>query len=51
MIEKTSLKVLKINEVDLSSVPANILAEALNLLEEIEIAKTSLTIYQGIYFR
>lgn len=49
MIEKTKLKILKLNDIDLSSVPANLLAEALNLLEEIEIAKCSLTIYQGIY--
>ena len=49
MIEKTNLRMLKINDVDLSSVPANILAEALNLVQEIEISKCSLTIYQGIY--
>ena len=30
MVENTKLKCLKLNEVDLGSVPANILAEAVN---------------------
>ena len=49
MIEGTNLKVFKINEVDLSAVPANMLAEAIIQVEDIEMSKTKLSIYQGIY--
>ena len=49
MIEGTNLKVFKINEVDLSAVPANTLAEAIIQVEDIEMSKTKLSIYQGIY--
>ena len=49
MSETTSLQKLRINEVDLSAVPANTLSKALNKIEEVEMSKTSLTIYQGIY--
>jgi len=49
MSELTSLQKLKINEVDLSAVPANTLSKAVNKIEEVELSKTSLTIYQGIY--
>ena len=49
MSDSTSLQKLKINEVDLSAVPANTLSKAINKIEEVELSKTSLTIYQGIY--
>ena len=49
MSELTNLKKLKINEVDLAAVPANTLSKSLNNIEEVELSKTNLTIYQGIY--
>ena len=36
-------------QVDLSAVPANLLAEVLNKIPDLELSRTSLTIYQGIY--